>query len=307
MAGSDELVGESPPMLDLKARITRVAAAGGCVLIRGESGSGKELVARAVHRQSNRADRPLLSINCAAIPADLIESQLFGHRAGSFTGADRDHDGLFKQADMGTLFLDEIGELPLAGQAKLLRILEGHPFLPVGASKEAQVDVRVIAATNRDLAQLAREKKFREDLYYRLNVFELYLPPLRERGSDISLLVDFFLAHFGKTHGRPGIKLSDAARSKLLGYAWPGNVRQLRNTIDSAVVMAAGPRIEANDLMLQDVGGNDLDNLEIETWERKLILEALKRTGGNVPEAARLLGIGRATLYRKLEQYGIER
>lgn len=307
VAGSDELVGESPPMLDLKARITRVASAGGCVLVRGESGSGKELVARAVHRQSARADRPLLSINCAAIPADLIESQLFGHRAGSFTGADRDHDGLFKQADMGTLFLDEIGELPMAGQAKLLRILEGHPFLPVGASKEVQVDVRVIAATNRDLAQLVRERKFREDLYYRLNVFELYLPPLRERGTDIGLLVDFFLAHFGKTHGRPGIKLSDAARSKLLGYAWPGNVRQLRNTIDSAVVMAAGPRIEANDLMLQDVGGNDLDNLEIETWERKLILEALKRTGGNVPEAAKLLGIGRATLYRKLEQYGIER
>lgn len=307
ISGSDELVGESPPMLDLKARIARVASAGGCVLIRGESGSGKELVARAVHRQSARADRPMLSINCAAIPADLIESQLFGHRAGSFTGADRDHDGLFKQADMGTLFLDEIGELTPAGQAKLLRILEGHPFLPVGATTEVQVDVRVIAATNRDLALLARERKFREDLYYRLNVFELHVPPLRERGSDVGRLIDHFLDHFGRAHGRPGIRLSDAARSKLVSYAWPGNVRQLRNTIDSAVVMAAGPRIEAGDLMLQDVGGQELDTLEIEVWERKLILEALKRTGGNVPEAAKLLGIGRATLYRKLEQYGIER
>ena len=307
ISGSDELVGESPPMLDLKARIARVASAGGCVLIRGESGSGKELVARAVHRQSARADRPMLSINCAAIPADLIESQLFGHRAGSFTGADRDHDGLFKQADMGTLFLDEIGELTPAGQAKLLRILEGHPFLPVGATTEVQVDVRVIAATNRDLALLARERKFREDLYYRLNVFELHVPPLRERGSDVGRLIDYFLDHFGRAHGRPGIRLSDAARSKLISYAWPGNVRQLRNTIDSAVVMAAGPRIEASDLMLQDVGGQELDTLEIEVWERKLILEALKRTAGNVPEAAKLLGIGRATLYRKLEQYGIER
>ncbi len=211
ISGSDELVGESPPMLDLKARIARVASAGGCVLIRGESGSGKELVARAVHRQSARADRPMLSINCAAIPADLIESQLFGHRAGSFTGADRDHDGLFKQADMGTLFLDEIGELTPAGQAKLLRILEGHPFLPVGATTEVQVDVRVIAATNRDLALLARERKFREDLYYRLNVFELHVPPLRERGSDVGRLIDHFLDHFGRAHGRPGIRLSDAA------------------------------------------------------------------------------------------------
>jgi len=305
--GFDELVGESPPMLELKSRIARVASAGGCVLIRGESGSGKELVARAIHRLSSRADRPMLSINCAAIPADLMESQLFGHRAGSFTGADRDHAGVFKQADMGTLFLDEIGELTPAGQAKLLRILEGHPFLPVGATQEVQVDVRLIAATNRNLAELSRERRFREDLYYRLNVFELYLPPLRERGTDVGRLVDYFLDHFRKTHGRPNLQLSDDARRKLLAYSWPGNVRQLRNTIDSAVVMASGSRIEASDLMLQDVGGGELESLDIEAWERKLILEALKRTGGNVPEAAKLLGIGRATLYRKLEQYGIER
>ena len=303
----DELIGESPPMLELKGKISRIAGAGGCVLIRGESGSGKELVAKAVHKLSNRANRPLLSVNCAAIPADLIESQLFGHRAGSFTGADRDHAGLFKQADMGTLFLDEIGELTAAGQAKLLRILEGHPFLPVGATQEVQVDVRVIAATNRDLSKLARERKFREDLYYRLNVFELYLPPLRDRGEDIGRLIDHFVDLFRMVHGRPTLSVSDAARAKLIAYAWPGNVRQLRNTIDSAVVMATGPKIEPTDLMLQDVGVDELETLELEVWERKLILEALKRTQGNVPEAAKILGIGRATLYRKLEQYGIER
>ena len=306
-AGFDELIGESPPMLQLKEQIARVAGAGGCVLIRGESGSGKELVARAVHKLSTRALRPMLSVNCAAIPADVMESQLFGHVTGSFTGADRDHEGFFRQADMGTLFLDEIGELTQAGQSKLLRILEGHPFLPVGASKEVTVDVRVIAATNRDLAVLVREKRFREDLYYRLNVFELYLPPLRERGSDVELLMRHFLDHFRRAHGRPNLELSDDARLRLLGYAWPGNVRQLRNTIDSAVVMAEGPQITAADLPLHDVAGDELETLEIEVWERKLIREALKRAQGNVPEAAKLLGIARATLYRKFEQYGIER
>ena len=303
----DELVGESPPMRELKDRIGRIAAAPGCVLIRGESGSGKELVARAVHRLSARADRPLLSINCAAIPAELMESQLFGHKAGAFTGADRDHIGLFQQADLGTLFLDEIGELTPAGQAKLLRILEGHPFLPVGSSTEVQVDVRVLAATNRDLATSAREKKFREDLYYRLNVFELLVPALRERGDDVARLVDHFLVHFRRAHCRPGLELSDAVRAKLLAYAWPGNARQLRNTIDSAVVMAVGPRIEAGDLMLHDVATDEMETLEIAAWERKLIDEALRRTRGNVPEAAKLLGIGRATLYRKLEEYGTPR
>ena len=177
------------------------------MLVRGESGSGKELVARAIHRTSPRADRPMVSVNCAAIPADLMESQLFGHKAGSFTGADRDHIGFFQQADMGTLFLDEVGELTLEGQAKLLRILEGHPFLPVGATEEVSVDVRVIAATNQDLQKYVRDKRFREDLYYRLSVFELHLPPLRDRGTDIDLLVDFFLDHFRRLHGRPHLTL----------------------------------------------------------------------------------------------------
>ena len=305
--GYDELIGKCPAMLELKAKINRLAVAKGCVLVRGESGTGKELVARAVHRASLRADRPMLSVNCAAIPADLMDSQLFGHKAGSFTGADRDHAGFFQQADLGTLFLDEVGELTLMGQSKLLRILEGHPFLPVGATNEVQVDVRVIAATNRDLLAYVREKKFREDLYYRLSVFELVIPPFRERGGDIELLVDYLLDHFKRQHARGGLRLSDAARKKLLSYEWPGNVRQLRNVIDSAVVLADDDTIEPRDLGLRDVGQGELESLKLEDWERRLIAEALKRSPDSVPDAARLLGISRATLYRKIEEYGIAR
>ena len=305
--GYDELVGQCEVMGDLKSKISRVARATGCVLVRGESGTGKELVARAIHRASPRADRPMLSVNCAAIPSELMESQLFGHKAGAFTGADRDHVGYFEQADLGTLFLDEVGELTLEGQAKLLRILEGHPFLRVGATEETSVDVRVIAATNQDLQTYVRDKKFREDLYFRLSVFELCVPPLRDRGSDIDLLIDFFLDHFRNHHGRPNLDLAPASRKRLLSYQWPGNVRQLRNVIDSAVVLAESKQIEPSDLGLRDTGPNQLESLRIDHWERKLIQEALKRTRGNVPDAAILLGIGRATLYRKIEQYGISR
>ncbi len=306
--GYDELIGDCGPMRDLKSKIKRVARAPGCVLIRGESGSGKELVARAIHRSSPRADRPMVSVNCAAIPADLMESQLFGHKAGSFTGADRDHIGFFQQADLGTLFLDEVGELTAAGQAKLLRILEGHPFLPVGATEEVSVDVRVIAATNQNLQKYVRDKRFREDLYYRLSVFELHLPPLRDRGDDIVVLTDFFLDHFRRLHGRPGLTLTDAARARLREYHWPGNVRQLRNVIDSAVVLADDESIRPHDLALRDSGSSsELETLRIDEWEKRLITEALTRTSNNVPEAATLLGIGRATLYRKIEQYHIER
>ncbi len=305
--GYDEQIGDSKVMRELKNKIARVSTAPGCVLVRGESGTGKELVARAIHRSSQRADSPMISVNCASIPEDLMESQLFGHKAGSFTGADRDHSGFFQQADLGTLFLDEIGELTLEGQAKLLRILEGHPFLPVGATEEMQVDVRVIAATNQDLQSYVQKKKFREDLYYRLSVFDLHLPPLRDRGDDVALLIDFFLDHFRKERGRLPLKLGDAARSQLLKYSWPGNIRQLRNVIDSAVVLAEEDEIRPCDLGLRDSGSERLDSLKIEQWERKLIAEALKRVGGNVPEAAKLLGIGRATLYRKIEVYNIQR
>ena len=307
--GYDELIGESEPMLELKSKISRVSRASGSVLIRGESGAGKELVARAIHRASPRSDRPMVSVNCAAIPAELMESQLFGHQAGSFTGADRDHIGYFQQADLGTLFLDEVGEMTPEGQAKLLRVLEGHSFLPVGATEPVTVDVRVIAATNQDLQTYVREKKFREDLYYRLSVFELLLPPLRARGDDIGRLVDFFFHHFKSEHGRSTLRLSEAASEKLIAYSWPGNVRQLRNVIDSAVVMADAPEILPRDLALRDAlaPAEEVETLRLDDWERKLITRALERTGGNVPEAAKLLGIGRATLYRKVEQYDIER
>jgi Nif-specific regulatory protein len=306
-AAFDELVGESPPMVELKSKIARLSRAGGCVLVRGESGTGKELIARALHKASPRNARPMLAVNCAAIPSELVDSQLFGHKAGAFTGADRDHIGYFQQADLGTLFLDEIGELSLPAQSKLLRVLEAHPFLPVGSTQEVRVDVRVLAATNRDLHSYVQEKKFREDLFYRLNVFELIAPPLRERGTDIGRLIGHFLEHFSRQHGRPGLELSAEARQKLVAYPWPGNVRQLRNVIDSAVVLASGDRIEAHDLGLRDAGGDELTTLRIEDWERKLISEALKRTGANIPEAAKLLGIGRATLYRKIEEYAIPR
>lgn len=304
-----ELVGESPPMRELKSKIARVAKAQGCVLIRGQSGSGKELVAKALHQASPRADRPMLSVNCAAIPPHLMESALFGHKKGAFTGADEDRQGWFQQADSGTLFLDELGEMTLDGQAKLLRVLEGHPFLPVGGNKEVRVDVRVIAATNRDLAEFVREKKFREDLFYRLSVFELQIPPLRQRGNDIELLVDMFLDHFRRHHGRPELRLSPQARRRLLEYHWPGNVRQLRNVIDSAAVMADGDEIQPHELGLRDTGDDkdQFDSLRIDVWEQKLIREALRRADGNIPEAAKLLGLGRATLYRKIEEYRIER
>lgn len=306
-ADCDELIGDSPVMSRLKAKIVRVGKASGSVLIRGESGAGKELVARAVHRASPRSRRPMLTVNCAAIPRDLIESQLFGHKKGSFTGADKDHIGWFQQAHTGTLFLDEIGELTLEGQAKLLRILEGHPFLPVGATEEVLVDVRVIAATNRDLAEFVRERKFREDLFYRLSVFELFVPPLREREGDIDRLISHFLDHFRKQHGRSELGITPSALERLRDYPWPGNVRQLRNVIDSAVVMADDPSIDVEDLGLRDTGLSRLETLRIDEWEQRLIRKALNRTGGNVPEAARLLGISRATAYRKITEYEIER
>ena len=305
-ASNDELLGECPSMQELKAAIQRIARATGCVLVCGESGVGKELVATAVHRASARADRPMLSVNCAAIPSQLIESQLFGHVRGAFTGADSDHPGLFRQADSGTLFLDEVGELPLMAQAKLLRILEGNPYLPIGATQEVCVDVRVIAATNRDLRHAVNEKVFREDLFYRLSVFEIQVPPLRDRGSDISMLVQHFLDHFKQHHGRPELELSAEAMHKLTMHNWPGNVRQLRNVIDSAVVMAEGDVIDVEQLGLKNAGEMP-DSLRIDDWEVKLIREALRRTDGKVLEAAKLLGIGRATLYRKLDEYGIRR
>ena len=311
-AAFEEIIGESPQIVKLKDQIARVAPSSGSVLLRGESGSGKELAARAIHRASPRADRPMLSINCAAVPRELMDSQLFGHRKGAFTSADRDHVGWFQQADMGTLFLDEIGELSLEGQAKLLRVLEGHPFLPLGSTKEVSVDVRVICATNRDLREQVKQKQFREDLYYRLSVYELVIPPLRERAGDIEILMELFLQHFKRQHGRPQLTLAKAAKNYLIQYAWPGNIRQLRNVIDSAIIMADSDEIKIADLTIQELDAskrNDqqLDSLKIDHWEQHLIKQAMQQTGDNIPQAAVLLGVSRATLYRKLQQYQIEK
>jgi two-component system response regulator HydG len=323
-------------MRELKKRITRIARASGGILVRGESGVGKELVSKAIHRNSQRAAKPMLSVNCAAIPSELIESQLFGHVKGAFTGADRDHVGYFQQADQGTLFLDEVGELNLDGQAKLLRILEGHPFLPVGSTREIKVDVRVVSATNRDLREFVIAKKFREDLYYRLSTFEVDIPPLRMRASDIELLAQHYFEQFRLQHDREHLGISEEAMETLRAYSWPGNIRQLRNVIESAVVLADGFLITPNDLNLRDIGnlshipgpitridkphlGDDqpavpatkpkqsandttFDTLNVTVWEQRLIQEALVRTQGNVPAAAELLGMARATLYRKLEK-----
>lgn len=306
-AAFDDLIGESQSMKDLTSKIGRVAAATGVVLICGESGSGKELVARAIHQAGPRSDRPMLTVNCAAIPRDLMESQLFGHKKGAFTGADSDHRGWFQQADTGTLFLDEVGEMTLEGQAKLLRILDGHAFTPVGGIEEITVDVRVLVATNRDLREFVQKEQFREDLYYRLTVFELVVPPLRDRGSDIELLIDYFLDHFKLQHGRPQLSLAPESKKVLMEYGWPGNVRQLRNVIDSAVVLADGPAMEPHDFALHDARGAEPATLRLQDWERKLIVQALERTGGNVPDASGLLGISRATLYRKIDEYEIKR
>lgn len=306
-ADTGEIVGDCAAIKRLKEKIMRVGRANGSVLIRGESGVGKELVAHAIHQASPRRDRPMLAVNCAAISRDLVESQLFGHKKGSFTGADADHTGWFQQAHTGTLFLDEVGELTLEAQAKLLRILEGHPFLPVGGTQQILVDVRVIAATNRDLAEFVRERRFREDLFYRLSVFELVVPPLRDREDDLDRLIIHFFDHFRIEHHRGDLTISDAARERMRRYAWPGNVRQLRNVIDSAVVMADDPEILPSDLGLHDAGTGELDTLRIDQWERKLITLALDRTGGSVPEAAELLGVSRATAYRKITEYDIQR
>jgi Nif-specific regulatory protein len=251
LADFSDLIGQSESMRQLKKVIARIAKASGCILVRGESGTGKELVARAIHRNSLRSSKPMLSVNCAAIPEDLMDSQLFGHIKGAFTGADHDHIGYFQQAHQGTLFLDEVGELHLEGQAKLLRILEGHPYFAVGGTKEIHVDVHVISATNRDLSEFVEAKKFREDLYYRLNVFEIEIPPLRERGLDIELLARFFLEKFKQLNNRDYVEFSEEAVLALLNYDWPGNVRQLRNVIENAVVLAEDWKIRPEDLKLR--------------------------------------------------------
>jgi DNA-binding NtrC family response regulator len=304
-----QIIGKSKPMQDVFDLIRRVADSPTNVLITGESGTGKELVAKAIHYNSDRRDAPFVPVNCAAIPEQLLESELFGHMRGAFTDAKMDKRGLFEEAQKGTLFLDEISELPLMLQAKLLRAIQEREIRRVGANKPIAVDVRIIAATNLHLSEEVKSKRFREDLYYRLNVIELKLPPLRDRREDIPLLVETFLKKCGEARGKDIKAISESALAMLVDYAWPGNVRELENVIERAVTLSRGEKIVADDLPASIQGSRGdrrvLDEaaertLPLHEVEKEYILKILEKTGGNKYQAAHVLGIDRKTLYRKL-------
>jgi Nif-specific regulatory protein len=308
---ADELIGDSSAMMQLRSQIARAAPQPFTVLINGESGSGKELVAQALHRQSSRGDGPLVVVNCAAIAPTLLEAELFGYRRGAFSGADRDHPGLFEQADEGTLFLDEVGELTLECQAKLLRVIEGKPFRPVGGTQDVKVDVRVIAATHRDLDKEVKAGRFRADLMFRLRVIPVTVPPLREHAEDVPELARFFLERLS-IQCRRTFKLTPAAMKKLMAFPWPGNVRQLRAVLESAAVMSESDAIDAGDLPLGAVSepaqAADLPpSLDVDALETWAIRKALRQTHGNVSKAAQVLGMSRDTLHTKLKKKGIDR
>lgn len=309
------IIGESVPMKALRQQLGLMAATNGRVLIYGESGTGKELVARAIHARSQRSNEAFVEVNCAAIPEDLIENELFGHRKGSFPGAAVDKIGKFQKADNGTLFLDEVGDMSLKTQAKVLRSLEEQRFEPVGAVESIQVDVRVIAATNKNLEQEIDRGNFREDLFYRLNVIPFHVPPLRERIEDVRLLADFFLNEFTTAYGRKAKELTEDAYASLEAYAWPGNVRELRNLMERIVIMNPQARVDARHIPLQSARGgrsaaNGLDGSASlqdvrETAERDYILKKLEEAKGNVTRAAEMLGLERSNLYRKMKTLGI--
>ncbi|MFN0195173.1 MAG: sigma 54-interacting transcriptional regulator [Planctomycetaceae bacterium] len=315
LAQETELVGDSPEMLQLKQDITRIAPSDAIVLIRGESGVGKELVARAIHFASHRHKALIVCMNCAALSESLLESELFGHEKGSFTGATGRKIGKFEQANQGTLFLDEVGEMSLTIQAKFLRVLEGHPFERVGGSTPIKVDVRVVAATNRDLELAVEEGKFRKDLYFRLHVVEVPVPPLREHKSDIPRLVRYFVERFIKKSGQVIRGISDKAMEMLVAYDWPGNIRELQNAVERAVVLASSEIIQVTDIRLSTLGSSESDGpaavpsaagyreVPLEVIEQEHILTTLELTNGNKSRAAQILGIERSTLDRKLKRY----
>jgi len=311
----EEILGESPPMQHLYSQLERIADSEATVLITGESGTGKELVAKAIHERSRRHEGPFVAVNCAALPDALLESELFGHVRGAFTDAREDHKGLFLQAEGGTLFLDEIGELPLDLQPKLLRALEEYVVRRVGGDKELRFDARIVLSTNRDLESAVEDGRFREDLFFRINVIRLMLPPLRARGTDVLLLAQHFLELFAARSGKQVKGISDTLASKLLGYAWPGNVRELRNAIERAVALTRYDKIAVEDVpeKIRDyqashviVGSNNPTELvPMEEVERRYIVHVLESVGGHRTLAAEILGFGRKTLYRKLLRYGI--
>ncbi len=313
LPGPEQIVGESPAITDLLAGVERVAPTDARVLITGENGAGKELVARAIHRLSARSEGNFVAVNCAAIPTELIESELFGHEKGSFTGAHERRLGKFEQAHGGTLFLDEIGDMSLSAQAKVLRVLQEGRLERVGGTVTLEVDVRIIAATNMDLLKAGVENRFREDLYYRLSVVPLHVPPLRERRSDIPLLVKHFTERCIAEQGIRGKRYSPEALEKLAAYDWPGNIRELRNLVERLMIMTPGQHILPEDLPLSGAAASPEETLFSadsfqefkESSEAAFLRRKLREWNGNVSQTARALGMQRSNLYKKIERYGL--
>ena len=311
----DNIIGRSQAMQEIFATIERVAPTRATVLLAGESGVGKDLIARAIHFHSPRRDRPLVKINCSAIPENLMESELFGYEKGAFTGAQTTKPGKFEQADTGTVFLDEIGDVPAAIQVKLLRILQEREFERLGSNVTRRIDVRVVAATNQDLRAALEQATFREDLYYRLNVVPLNIPSLRERKQDIPFLANHFIRKLAPDSASRVESITEAALEKLTAYHWPGNVRELENVIERSLVMCTGTQLDAADIHLEDAprrreqnGGPSFlpEGMTLDQYEQELIREALRRADGNKSQAARLLGLTRNALRYRLTQMGLE-
>ena len=311
---SMDIIGHSKGMQEVFGLISHVADSNTNVLIHGETGAGKELIARAIHMNSSRSKGPLIQVNCAAIPDTLIESELFGHEKGAFTGAVRQHRGRFEEAHGGSIFLDEVSELSAAAQAKLLRVLQEKQFQPLGSPRLVRTDARVMAATNRPLEECIAAGQFRKDLYYRLSVFPIYIPPLRERGNDIILLADHFVLKYAKEIGKPVKRISTSVIEAFLTHPWPGNVRELENCIERAVLLAEGDAIEMihlpPSLQIRTREGDKKDtgrlNTVIEAQERSLIIDALKETQGNQSQAAKLLGTTKRIMQYKIQKLGID-
>jgi DNA-binding NtrC family response regulator len=313
--GLGNIIGRSPAMRHVFDVVQQVAPTRATVLIGGETGTGKELIAHAIHNLSPRKNGPFVAVHAAALTATLLESELFGHEKGSFTGAVERRMGRFEMADGGTIFLDEVGEIEPAMQVKILRVLEERAFERVGGSKTISVDVRLVAASNKDLKKLVNEGKFRDDLFYRLSVVAVDLPPLRERRDDIPLLIRAFVRQCSEENGKPGREITQEAVNVLMAYDWPGNVRELRNTIEQMVVLARGERLTLRDVPAPIRSGADLTKISVvrpgvtmtvEEAERQLMVQALKETGGNRTKAAGKIGMSRRTLHRKLKKYGLE-
>jgi len=314
MEGSnfEGIVGRSASMQKVVTTARQVASSDIPVLIMGESGTGKELIARAIHNNSKRRKQRLVTLNCAGLSESILEDELFGHVRGAFTGAQSDREGRFEHADGGTLFLDEIGDMPGAMQAKLLRVLENGEVVRLGSNEPIQVNVRIISATNRHLEQMVAEKQFREDLYFRIKGMTIVIPPLRERRDDIPLLIHFFMKQTAEKYDKSIEGISAEAQQRLMGYGWPGNVRQLRNAVENMVVLSTTPTLAVDTLpteirpTLSDAGGmQNLVGISIEQAEKELIRNTLKLTHGNREQAAKILGIGERTLYRKIKDYDL--